>query len=338
MKIAKLLLVVFTTSILPINVFSARIYHPGSEQTNMIGSTEQKHENLVEIVGHIFDSESKQPLAGAIVMVDGVNVGTSTDSNGNFMMFVKPGMKFHISAKGFHPAIVIVEKDMNNLAVYMKRDTDTKATPVVEEQASFPGGFPAMLEFLSKNLNYPEKAALNGIQGKVFVECTIDVDGTIVDVNVVQSVNPDLDKEAIRVIKLMPKWKPAKQNGKLVRIKTTIPINFKLTDSNTDTNPVTEEQASFPGGLAACADFLSKNLNYPKSAAKDGIQGRVYVEFVVDIDGSVVDVKILRSVNPDLDKEAIRIVKSMPKWNPGKINGQPVRTRGTIPINFKLTK
>ena len=99
----------------------------------------------------------------------------------------------------------------------------------VEKQAEFPGGPKAMMEFLSKNVKYPVVALENGVQGKAICQFTVNKDGSIVDVEVVRSSgNASLDKEAIRVIKTMPKWKPAQQRGKSVRSKFTLPIVFRL--------------------------------------------------------------------------------------------------------------
>lgn len=97
-----------------------------------------------------------------------------------------------------------------------------------------------------------------------------------------------------------------------------------------------QEQPDFPGGMAKMYEYLQKNAKYPDMEFDAGIQGKVYVEFVVDKDGSVEDVKIRRGVSAGLDKEALRAVKSMPKWSPGKMNGKPVKCRFTIPVDFKL--
>lgn len=97
-----------------------------------------------------------------------------------------------------------------------------------------------------------------------------------------------------------------------------------------------EEMPEFPGGETEMMKFLSKNVVYPTIASENGIQGRVMVGFVVERDGSVSDVKVLRGVDPSLDKEAVRVVKSMPKWKPGMQTGKPVRCRFTIPVNFRL--
>ena len=97
-----------------------------------------------------------------------------------------------------------------------------------------------------------------------------------------------------------------------------------------------EEMPEFPGGEAAMMKWLSTHINYPPIAQENNIQGRVMVGFVVEKDGSVSDVKILRPVDPSLDKEAARVVKSMPKWKPGMQTGKPVRCRFTIPVSFRL--
>ena len=99
---------------------------------------------------------------------------------------------------------------------------------------------------------------------------------------------------------------------------------------------VVEQMPSFPGGDAALMQFLSKNIKDPVVAEEHGIQGRVIATFVVERDGSITDVKVVKSVDPSLDKEAIRVLKSMPKWIPGKQNGSAVRVKYTVPVTFRL--
>lgn len=99
---------------------------------------------------------------------------------------------------------------------------------------------------------------------------------------------------------------------------------------------VVEQNPAFPGGDKALMDYLYKNLKYPAVAQDNGIQGRVLIQFVVNKDGSIVDPKVLRSVDPSLDKEAMRVVTSMPKWTPGRQRGKPVRVRFTLPVTFRL--
>lgn len=99
---------------------------------------------------------------------------------------------------------------------------------------------------------------------------------------------------------------------------------------------VVEVMPQFPGGQIAMLKYIMENMKYPEQAMKEGIQGRVTVRFIVEKDGSISDVKPVLSVHPLLNKEAVRVVKSMPKWSPGKHNGKPVRVRFNLPVMFKL--
>jgi protein TonB len=99
---------------------------------------------------------------------------------------------------------------------------------------------------------------------------------------------------------------------------------------------VVEQMPSFPGGMAALMAYLQKSIKYPPVAEENGIQGRVICTFVVERDGSVTDVRVAKSVDPSLDKEAVRVVSAMPKWIPGKQNGQSVRVKYTLPVTFRL--
>ena len=99
---------------------------------------------------------------------------------------------------------------------------------VVEEMPEFPGGMGECMKFLGKNIKYPTISQENGVQGRVIVQFVVNRDGSIVDPVVVRGVDPYLDKEALRVISMMPKWKPGKQRGKAVRVKYTVPVMFRL--------------------------------------------------------------------------------------------------------------
>ena len=96
------------------------------------------------------------------------------------------------------------------------------------------------------------------------------------------------------------------------------------------------QMPEFPGGESALQRFLMANVKYPSIAAENGVQGKVYVNFVVDRVGAISNVKVVRGVDPAVDKEAVRVVKSMPKWIPGRQNGEAVRVSFTVPINFVL--
>ncbi len=99
---------------------------------------------------------------------------------------------------------------------------------------------------------------------------------------------------------------------------------------------VVEQMPMYPGGDAALMQYLSSNIHYPAVAAENGVQGRVVVGFVVERDGSITDVNVMRSVDPSLDREAVRVVKNMPRWTPGKQNGSAVRVKYQVPVTFRL--
>ncbi len=101
---------------------------------------------------------------------------------------------------------------------------------------------------------------------------------------------------------------------------------------------VVEEQAEFPGGLDSMYAYIVKNLKYPEAAKEKGIEGRVFVQFVIEKDGSISNVKILRGIGGGCEEAAVEMIKNMPKWKPGKQRGKPVRCQFNLPIKFELPK
>lgn len=99
---------------------------------------------------------------------------------------------------------------------------------------------------------------------------------------------------------------------------------------------VVEDQPEFPGGTAALLEYLRKNIKYPAICRENNIQGRVLVTFIVNKDGAIVEPEVVKSVNPSLDKEALRVISQMPNWKPGSQRGKPVRVKYTVPVNFRL--
>ena len=227
------------------------------------------------------------------------------------------------------------------------------------QKPQYPGGNQAMMQYLDGAIKYPEEAKKKGIQGTVTVKVIIDIDGTVKLPRVMGSVHPLLDAEAIRVVKNMPKWVPGKQNGSKVAMSTTIQINFNKPQSDfeqfagaTEIRAVDEIENKLDSGLytmveempqykgkeylAAIREFAEKNMKYPEKALQEKIEGRVYLQFTVDKKGKIKDISIIRGVNPLLDEEALRIIKLMKKWKPGRQAKKVVDVRLTGLINFKL--
>ena len=260
---------------------------------------------------------------------------------------------------------VSTEKNEEELSATSEESRAIKAPEgevfqVVEEMPEFPGGMGECMKFIGKNIKYPAEAIEKGIQGRVIIQMVVTKEGDIAEAKVVRSIDPLLDAEALRVINSMPKWKPGKQKGEAVNVKYTIPVMFRLsspdgevkevknqegetvgagTQAKVDENGihmVCEEMPEFPGGMRECMNFLGKNVKYPATAQEKGIQGRVIVQFVVNRDGSIVEPKVVRGVDPELDAEDLRVISIMTKWKPGKQKGEAVRVKYTIPVMFRL--
>ena len=235
------------------------------------------------------------------------------------------------------------------------RNNNDSIYQTVEEMPQYPGGEKAMMEYVAKNVKYPQEAKDKEIQGRVFVSFVIEKDGSVNEVKVMRGIGGGCDEEAVRVIIGMSKWKPGKQDGKPVRVSYMMPINFKLSDgqptkpaqkadaNKPDMTPdkngvyqIVEEMPQYPGGENALMDYVSKNVVYPSEAQEKGISGRVFVGFIVEKDGSVSNVEVLRGIGGGCDEEAVRVISGLPKWKPGKQEGKPVRVSYQMPINFKL--
>lgn len=252
----------------------------------------------------------------------------------------------------------------------MQSDPGTPDNPIFEVVEHMPeftgGGMPALMEYLSKNIKYPEAAMKKGIQGRGIVQFVVEKDGSITNVKILRGVDPELDKEAVRVVSAMPKWKPGTQRGEAVRVRFTVPVMFRLTEDKTPVKyapienkinelvvvgyapegttvpeegtifEVVEQMPEYPGGMPAMMEFISKNIKYPAAAQQAKIQGRVTIQFIVNTEGNIINPRVLRSADPLLDAEAIRLTTIMPKWKPGMQRGQAVNVKYTVPIMFRL--
>jgi protein TonB len=123
----------------------------------------------------------------------------------------------------------------------------------------------------------------------------------------------------------------SEETGQAVEVKYVQQVVEEEEPEEQEIFQVVEEMPEFPGGMGEC-----KNIKYPTISQENGVQGKVIVQFVVNKDGTVVDPVVVRSVDPYLDKEALRVINSMPKWKPGKQRGKPVRVRYTVPVTFRL--
>ena len=271
---------------------------------------------------------------------------------------------------------------------------------VVEVQPQFPGDEDSLYNFIYSNLRYPQSAMLYQLEGRVFITFVVEKDGSITNVRILRDIGGGCGQEAKRVVEMMPKWIPGKQNGKTVRVQYNLPITFKLNEedkaktidatsdsiSNNTTEMIdvfpanevipfyqpngekgvtgfqniiefqnitdmsksdeeteiilsidpVETPPQFPGGEDSLYSFIYSNLRYPQEAIDNGIEGRVYITFVVEKDGSITGIKILRDIGYGCGEEAMRIVRMMPKWTPGKHLGNIIRIQYNMPIRFEF--
>lgn len=237
-----------------------------------------------------------------------------------------------------------------------KRSADEIRTKVIDSDEVYQqpktnfDGFSNDEEFIQAKSTIPNILyKLNGTN----VDCVIDEQGNVTDFEFKQTPkDPAVAKELERCLGML-KYKPAIYKGLTVKCKwgfwydgnkSLLPEEPEEQTSNVEVEKKVEDKVfdaveqypSFPGGEGAMFSYISNNLQYPEKAQKNGIQGRVVVKFIVEKDGSISNVEVNRSVDPDLDNEAIRVIKNMPKWNPAKQNGTEVRAYYDVPVAFRL--
>lgn len=315
-------------------------------------------EGDVQVKGKVLDSNS-QPVIGANVLIKGTTSGTITDLDGNFVLLAPAGGTLSFSFVGYQAKEVEV-KDLarTNGTVWLQPKVSEAAGQVftvVEKMPVYLEGQSALLRKLASEIRYPEIARDNGIQGTVICSFIVNTDGSVSDAAVVRGVDPSLDQEALRVIRTLNGWTPGEQRGQKVRVKYTLPIQFSLpgkgtssstnetaaagkTDASGQVFTVVEKMPVYPGGEMALMQKIASELRYPRIAYENGIQGRVVCSFVINTDGSVNDVKVVRGVDPSVDREALRVIGTLNGWTPGEQRGRKVRVKYTVPVMFQLNK
>ncbi len=237
-------------------------------------------------------------------------------------------------------------------------ETELKSQTIVEKFAEdsvflitdkpveyWEGEMDLFYRFVGDNLYYPIEARKKKQQDKIYVRFVVNKDGSVSKVESLRGKHAILKQEAERVVSLT-KWIPAQINGQNVRSLMTIPIVFKLDATelakkteNSDEEvsiSIVEEMPTFEGGMDGFYNYISQNLDYPKSAKRAGIQGRVIVKCIVEKDGSLSNLEIIQSVSEDCDNEVIRVVQNSPIWTAAKKDGKPVKVSISFPVVFKL--
>ena len=232
---------------------------------------------------------------------------------------------------------------INNSRFSMVSTTDTIRKNPIDIDNNYPGGVAALRLFLKENYKYPVGTTTIGIKDSITIDVVVSAKGKIKDTKIISGINEVWDKEALRVIGLMPDWKPAIENRNSVEAEYLFTIKFhppvassSVSDNNSQWEIDIKQNPEFPGGYNALLRFLWANMYYPTEAQESNMQGTVIVKFIVESSGKLTDIKIKRGLGKSLDDESIRTVSIMPKWIPGRKNGIPVRTSFEVPIKFQL--
>ena len=252
----------------------------------------------------------------------------------------------------------------NNSLTKQRKTPPTSGTDKIVKEPDidpmFTGGTAAMHKFITSTLNYPKEAIEKNIEGLVVYTFVVEKDGTLSNFNLIHRADPMLDAEALRILKAMPPWRPAKYKGEAVRAETYVPMYFKInknrrtaktnsqgsstakTDldiiANEEIFSIVDQMPQYPGGEKKLTEFLSNRIIYPSQALQNGIEGRILCSFIVAKDGTVSNIEVLQSPDPELSDEAVRVLSMMPKWNPGINNGEKVNVKCVLPIDFKINE
>lgn len=225
-------------------------------------------------------------------------------------------------------------------------------------KAEFPGGQQELSRWIDRHIRIPSQLQESGVVGEVVAALRIESDGHVSGYRILKGLE-GCNNEARRLINTMPQWKPAGIPGKgpVASIVTvTIPfmalavatgdlqvidygyeVGEAIEEGEESTYVVVDEEPQYPGGMDALYAFLKENIRYPQQARDNGITGKVYVTFVVEKDGSISNPRLLRDIGGGCGPEAIRVVRMMPRWIPGKIRGETVRVQFNLPVQFTLS-
>jgi len=200
----------------------------------------------------------------------------------------------------------------------------------VDQRPEFPGGFAALMAFFAENIIHPAEVQDIGWQGRVVVQFVVRKTGEITDVSTLHEVFPPMDKEVLRIAKLMPNWIPGKHNSEKVNVKYTLPINLNVQPLIYDTAP------QFPGGDEMLLQYLLEDIQYPPCFEEGLPTGRVVLQFNVLTSGKISDIEVMSGVSPKLDAEVVRVVEAMPDWIPAKREGEKIDAPFLLPVNFMI--
>jgi protein TonB len=264
----------------------------------------------------------------------------------------------------FATLIIVCFTTFSSSIVCAQNSPVSASDKIVEDPDIMPmytGGTAEMHKFISNTLSYPADAAQRNAQGLVVYTFVVEKDGTLSNFNNIHRADPLLNEEALRILKNMPPWRPARHKGEIVRSETYVPMYFKLNKNveyttipsstetakvyaktdpaileNNDIYTIVDKMPFYEYGERELANFISYNIRYPKEALQQGIEGRILCSFIVGQDGSISNIEVVNGLHEALNNEAIRVLGLMSKWVPGENDGEKVNVKCLLPIDFKI--
>ena len=234
--------------------------------------------------------------------------------------------------------LVISVANYSQESELLSETNDVNAPDVIKPMFNG-GGIAKFYEFVNQEFNFYKISK----SATIVVSFSINTLGEIKNIRVIDFPDVESATEIIRVIQKAPKWEPAKRAGKPFEVKMKMPFNFtkkesikqepvKTTENTFSTANGIENKPKFAGGLLRFQEFIAKNYRTPDV---EGLRGKVIVSFVVEKDGSIVDVKVIKDLGYGTGAEAIRVLKLSPKWTPAMQDGKPVRVMYSLPITVQ---
>lgn len=320
------LLLILPVAALVLYAFAEPQYRVASDEQGLAPAV-TANADMVKNVSGVVTDEKGNPLEGAVVVIKGTTVGTTTDASGKFALKDVPDdAVLVISYVGFVTKAVSVKAAGNYIKTQLQwGNVITDTVSVAPPPPPPPPPTPAELA--------KAMVVLDGkVTDKPFSE--IDPDG-ISSIKVYKgesAVAKYGEKGRNGVVEVTTKQNAAATSGK----KKEVTVTGYGKEESKDVFVVVEEMPEFPGGLEAMAQWIGQRVKYPEQAKKEGITGMVMVSFIVNQAGKVTDIKVERSAHPLLDAEAVRVIGEMPDWKPGTQKGKKVDVRMTVPVKFSL--
>jgi TonB family protein len=305
------------------------------------------------ITGRLIDADTQKPVSQATVIVVGTTTGTFSNHLGFFQLTVPSGAsELMISHVGYKTSKILIpevspfqikiQRGVVQLKYFMldsfveydeKNDSTYSADSnfnIIERSAEYPGGWKNFYNDVGKTLK--SKEVLSALpDSTVHLFFSVEANGDFKLVRTAPEIK--IIEEQIIQSTHLKKWKSAMQNNTPATQHFDLPIGNGVVEI---IYTVVEETASPVGGMPQFYKYIGSTMKYPASARRFGIEGKVFVQFIVENDGKITNVKVIKGIGGGCDEEAQRVMENAPNWNPGRQRGKPVRQRYTLPIQFSL--